>query len=237
MSRKVSHAAHGRQIAVPQGCVEQLAATLSPALEDLPRVPRQARSREKRVELMRAAARTFIEQGYANTTADEIAAAAGVSVGTFYNYFRNKRQILVALVLERLEDIFTPLRLAQMDLTRGNYRENIRVAVAAALSANDQTGLRRVWAELMSVEPELIPYQQRMRRYVQSQLEDRLVQAKEQGLTWPNLDVRVTALAILTLVDALNLRRTESVPEKHLVEGLTDMIYRAIFAVPAAEAS
>ena len=38
-------------------------------------MPRQARSREKRDELLKAAARIFIERGYAMTTADDIALA------------------------------------------------------------------------------------------------------------------------------------------------------------------
>ena len=75
--------------------ISALAATLFPALEALPRVPQQARSREKRDEILKAAAAMFVARGYAATTSDEIAAAAGVSVGTFYNYFRNKRQVLV----------------------------------------------------------------------------------------------------------------------------------------------
>ena len=208
--------------------ISALAATLFPALEALPRVPQQARSREKRDEILKAAAAMFVARGYAATTSDEIAAAAGVSVGTFYNYFRNKRQVLVTLVLERLEGIFTNLQLARMDFTSGNHYESVRRAVTAALSGTE-TGLRRVWLELMTHDPELVPYQQAIRRHVLEQLERNLAQAVAHGDTWPDLDVEATALAIFSLLDTLSLRRDESIGEQRLIATLTNMVYRALF--------
>lgn len=208
--------------------ISALAATLFPALEALPRVPQQARSREKRDEILKAAAAMFVARDYAGTTSDEIAAAAGVSVGTFYNYFRNKRQVLVTLVLERLEGIFTNLQLAQMDFTSGNHYESVRRAVTAVLSGTE-TGLRRVWLELMTHDPELVPYQQAIRRHVLEQLERNLRNAAAHGDTWPDLDVEVTALAIFSLLDTLSLRRDESIGEERLIATLTSMVYRALF--------
>ncbi len=219
---------------------ESLAAALIPALEDLPRVPQQARSREKRDELLRSAAALFSERGYAAVTADEIAAHAGVSVGTFYNYFRNKRQILLTIVIERLEDIFSHLRLGEMDLSQGDQRAVIRQAIAAVLDG-EQTGLRRVWLELMSLEPELIPYQQHVRRFALEHLEERLRVASEQGKAWPGLDVGVTALGVLTLLDSLSLHSYEQLGEhfgdERILDGLTDFIYRAIFPPGTAAAA
>ena len=208
--------------------ISALAATLFPALEALPRVPQQARSREKRDEILKAAAAMFVARGYAATTSDEIAAAAGVSVGTFYNYFRNKRQVLVTLVLERLEGIFTNLQLARMDFTSGNHFDSVRRAVTAVLSGTE-TGLRRVWLELMTHDPELVPYQQAIRRHVLEQLERNLAQAVAHGDTWPDLDVEATALAIFSLLDTLSLRRDESIGEQRLIATLTNMVYRALF--------
>lgn len=205
-----------------------LAAALFPALEDLPRVPQQARSREKRNEILKAAARMFVEHGYAGTTTDDIAEAAGVSVGTFYNYFRNKRQVLIALVLERLEDIFSNIQLAQMDFTTGNHDETIRRAITAVLASN-QSSLRRVWLELMSQNPDLVPYQQFIRRHVLTQLEANLRRAKEHGETWPDLDVEAAALAIFTLLDSMSMRRDDTLSTERVIEALTQMVYRTLF--------
>lgn len=212
--------------------LDALAAALIPALEEVPRVPQQARSRSKREDLLNAAAVLFSEQGYAATTADEVALAAGVSVGTFYNYFRNKRQILLTLVIERLQDIFTHLHLAEIDLASEDRREAIRAAIAAVLNG-EQTGLRRVWLELMSLEPELIPYQQQVRRYALTRLEDRLRTVAVEGALWAGMDVSVAALAVLTLLDALSVQSFEhlgqSFDEARIIDGMTDFIYHALF--------
>lgn len=213
--------------------LEPLSAALSPALEDLPRMPRQARSREKRASLMRASAQVFAERGYSSTSADAIAEAAGVSVGTFYNYFRNKRQILLALIIDQLDDIFGHLRMARVDLSHGNARRHIRAAVAAALRQNERSGLRRAWQELMSSEPDLVPYQQVIRSYAQQQLTAQLRLAQQRGGTWDRLDIEVTAFAILAMIDSLTMRTQRHPDEARMIEGVADIIYRAIYCVPS----
>lgn len=208
--------------------ISALAAALFPAREDLPREPQQARSREKRAEILRAAAALFAERGYAGTTSDDIAAAAGVSVGTFYNYFRNKRQALVTLVIERLEEIFSNLQLAQMDFTQGNREETIRKAITAVMGST-QTALRRVWLELMSHDPELVPYQENIRRHTLAKVEENLRRSVELGETWPDLDVEATALGIFNLLDAMSLRPESAISDERLIESLTKMVYRVLF--------
>ena len=49
--------------------------------------------------------RLFVEQGYDAVTAGAIAAAAGVSTGTFYTYFGDKRDALLLLLAERIDDV------------------------------------------------------------------------------------------------------------------------------------
>lgn len=213
-----------------------LQAALHPALEELPRVPRQARSREKHAELLKAAEALFIEYGYAATTADDIAKAAGVSVGTFYNYFRNKRQILLVLALRRLTDIFTHLRLAQMDLAHGDHHTAIHAAVTSMLAGERSQGLRVVWQQLMSLEPELAPYQAIVRRYALNLIEERVRAASESGETWPELDIEGTALALFSLLDSLSARR-DDLPEARVIDSVTALIERALFPpTPAGRA-
>jgi AcrR family transcriptional regulator len=55
-------------------------------------------------QILQAAARVFEERGYARGTTNHIARRAGVSVGTLYQYFRDKDAILVALALGHMEE-------------------------------------------------------------------------------------------------------------------------------------
>jgi len=62
------------------------------------RVPRQARSRRTREAILEASIECFEAHGYDETTTAMIAARAGVGVGTVYQYFRDKREILLELL-------------------------------------------------------------------------------------------------------------------------------------------
>lgn len=59
--------------------------------------PRQARSRDTVETILRAAAQVFASRGYAAATTNHIAARAGVSIGSLYEYFPGKDALLVAL--------------------------------------------------------------------------------------------------------------------------------------------
>jgi len=60
--------------------------------------PRQDRSRATVDAIMGAAAQVFAGRGYAATTTNHIAARAGVSIGSLYEYFPSKDALLVALM-------------------------------------------------------------------------------------------------------------------------------------------
>jgi AcrR family transcriptional regulator len=59
--------------------------------------PTQERSRETVRAILEAAARIFEQDGVDAATTDRIAARAGISVGSLYQYYPNKDAILVAL--------------------------------------------------------------------------------------------------------------------------------------------
>jgi AcrR family transcriptional regulator len=67
--------------------------------------PRQARSRALYARILDEAARIFDAFGYHATTTNDIADAAGVSVGSLYQYFPNKDAVLVALAERHLDEV------------------------------------------------------------------------------------------------------------------------------------
>src|SRR4029079_6689715 len=65
--------------------------------------PQQERSIAMVATLLEAATRVFVKEGYAKATTNRIATAAGVSVGSLYQYFPSKDAIAVEL-LRRYRD-------------------------------------------------------------------------------------------------------------------------------------
>src|SRR5436305_7605481 len=59
--------------------------------------------------LARTAIELFAAKGYDNTTLDEVAAAAGVSRRTLFNYFRNKEDLALSSLAEQGELIASRL--------------------------------------------------------------------------------------------------------------------------------
>jgi AcrR family transcriptional regulator len=58
----------------------------------------QKRSRVTVDTLLEATARVLVKQGYDRASTNRIAATAGVSIGSLYQYFPNKEALVAALV-------------------------------------------------------------------------------------------------------------------------------------------
>jgi AcrR family transcriptional regulator len=66
------------------------------------KLPRQARSRASVDAIREGCARVLERGGYESLTTNAVAAAAGVGIGTVYDFFPNREAIVVALAEQRL---------------------------------------------------------------------------------------------------------------------------------------
>jgi AcrR family transcriptional regulator len=64
------------------------------------RTPKQKRSIDKRNRILKASRDLFESKGFDHTDSKEIAARAGVSIGTFYSYFQSKTSLLFEIMIE-----------------------------------------------------------------------------------------------------------------------------------------
>lgn len=67
-----------------------------------PQPVRRPRREEVRRRLLDAAATTFLEKGYLDSTLDDIARRAGLSKGAVYSNFASKQEIFGAMLAERI---------------------------------------------------------------------------------------------------------------------------------------
>jgi AcrR family transcriptional regulator len=82
----------------------------------------------RRRQIIEAAYEVFSRKGYSATGIADIAEQLGIGHGTFYRYFKNKRDILDQVVdygVERIMDALT-LETAKPAKTLGEFREQLR---------------------------------------------------------------------------------------------------------------
>jgi AcrR family transcriptional regulator len=66
----------------------------------------RARNRiDRNLRIIKAATGLFRETGFEATKIEDVAAEAGVAIGTIYNYYRNKGDILVAIVSMEVNEV------------------------------------------------------------------------------------------------------------------------------------
>ncbi|MBI9098941.1 MAG: TetR/AcrR family transcriptional regulator [Spirochaetaceae bacterium] len=71
-----------------------------------------ARSRDdnKRKAVMTSAVTLFSTKGYSATSIQDIVSHSGFSVGTVYNYFNNKEELLTSLIVEGWDEFFLSIK-------------------------------------------------------------------------------------------------------------------------------
>lgn len=197
--------------------------------EDLPPDPRQKRSLEKRARLKAAGLALFGEKGYEGTSIDEIAWRAKLAVGTFYQHFRSKRQLLLALMDELLE------KLSQLDF-RPVGAVNVRALVHDLLSRAFSHDLRylgayRAWQEAVLSDPELARKQLQIHTWTTARVTTVFQTLQKLPGARPGVDVRGLARVMDSFFWSL-LARAVRMPAAELnqwIDSSTHLIYHAIF--------
>ncbi len=96
----------------------------------MPRKPLQKRSKATVEAIIEAGFVCVGRYGYSDTTTRHIADAAGISVGSLYEYFSDKEDIYAALNRKFSDDVVVLLREITPEVVRLDIREAIRLIVA-----------------------------------------------------------------------------------------------------------
>jgi TetR/AcrR family transcriptional regulator, mexJK operon transcriptional repressor len=120
--------------------------------EDL--TPAQRRSSVKRREILAAARSVFTAQGYLGTSMDAVAAAAGASKRTVYQYFTDKQALFAGVVLETVDNGYQHFKPAVTALAKVEpndlaqaLRQHARLTLAGIMTPEILQMRRLVMAE------------------------------------------------------------------------------------------
>ncbi|HEY4220511.1 MAG TPA: TetR/AcrR family transcriptional regulator [Myxococcota bacterium] len=124
------------------------------------KMPKQERARATRDALLDAAALVLVDEGYDGASTNKIAARAGVSVGSLYQYFDGKDQIVTAVAERHHEQLMAVVALAAADPGEpdGDLATLVEAIIGAMLQAH------AVDPELHRVLTDQIPHNVVVRR-------------------------------------------------------------------------
>ncbi|MCM3569566.1 TetR/AcrR family transcriptional regulator [Neobacillus mesonae] len=164
---------------------------------EFPFIPRQERAQQKRNALLESGRILFTTKGYEHTTAKDIAAHARVAVGTFYRYFSDKRQLLMSLMEDKIDNFLAP-----EPYWHSSDPESL---IASLLETHEkrlhQSELYRVLPEIVSKDIELAEVMKTARKRIHARILYGLKQLAEKELTWTDLDLDMVAWTIMVLVE------------------------------------
>jgi AcrR family transcriptional regulator len=174
------------------------------------KLPSQERSREMFEAILEAAAKVFVQLGYARATTNKIAEAAGISVGSLYQYFPSKDAIAVELLRRYRLKVLGVVGSALGRVNERGLEKVVYELVDALLRAEgiDPT-LQRVLIEAVlrtGARAEVLGFEERLEEVVADQLRAANTGVAERDLRVASfLVVRV----VLAVVHAVRVDRTE----------------------------
>ena len=114
----------------------------------------ERRKAATRLEIAREAVRLFTANGVAATSAEDIAAAAGISVRTLWRYFPTKERCVLPLLTTGIEDVARALRawppghgVAELLDDMGELAGDTPTVLALVRLTRTEPGLRAVWLQ------------------------------------------------------------------------------------------
>ncbi len=199
-----------------------------------PPEPKQERSKQTREKIIQAAIKLIQERGYEKTSSNDIAAEAGVSVGSFYTYFVDKRQLLL-VIFDRLADEFSKNIFESIEyqhLFDNDVRANIRHSIATALDDKGiYLGLQRAIHEMVVKDPEFAERRRAIMRRSISRIRELITQSKKDGLT-RDIDPDAAAFIVHRVVFNLSVDYVTGFcdfEKERAIDALTDMIHSYLF--------
>ena len=173
------------------------------ATADQPMVrPAKPTSGPTRERLVAAAREAFANRGFASTRVADIVALAGTSHGTFYTYFDDKRDALLALTQEAASAIYGAAIAPLAKGRQASGREAIRARMTGVFRAYSEWGdVVRTWDHASAIHPEVDELRTRIRNSIVEQLRRTLTREREQGQVNKGLDLEITAIALTAMVE------------------------------------
>lgn len=175
---------------------------------DFPTFPKQQRSMQKRQALLESGRILFGEKGYEHTTAKEIAAHAKVATGTFYRYFSDKRQLLMSLIEDHIDDMM-PI---DLEWKSGDPEKLLAGRLEMHYHKINEKNLRRLMPEILFRDAELAEVVQEAKTRMLEKVTEHLHLLHRKGLMWQDIEIETLGWSLQSLMEKLQSRNDQGLP-------------------------
>ena len=155
--------------------------------------------------ILEAATKLFMKFGK-KVTIDEIAQAAGIAKGTVYLYYKNKDEILHAIVLRMGEEVMRAFRKAMRaeNTARGKLRSILQVGYSSVRELQERFGIPPTEIHEHIVNPASLRAQNALHEKVCSIYQDVIEFGQETG-EFVVQDASKTATVLMSVLEGLNM--------------------------------
>jgi AcrR family transcriptional regulator len=189
--------------------------------------PRQARSKATVDTILEATTRVLVKQGFDGLSTNAVASAAGVSIGSLYQYFPNKTALVAALIDRHMEEMNAAILAELTRVAKLPFAEGVRCVVELTIRAH------AIDPELHRVLTEQVPRVGKLARLREvDEICHRMVagllaaRRDEIAIRDPDLAAFILVSAIESVVHRAALLYPQRLRDPRLVEETTLMVTR-----------
>ncbi len=191
------------------------------------KTPRQERSKATVDAILEATARILVKEGYDHASTNKVAEAAGVSVGSLYQYFPSKEALVAALVEHHMSSMTELLQDKAVELAQEPVEVAVREVIRLMIEAH------RIDPQLHRVLVEQVPRLGRLHRIEELQMHSRALiraylEARRAQIRPRDLDVASFLLAqvVESVTHGAVLHEPELLESDVLVKETTALVVR-----------
>ena len=196
------------------------------------RIPKQERSRETKRSIIDAGLKLFSAKGFYKTNSKEIAREAGVSIGSFYIYFADKKALFREVLIEyhrKIKNVVETIDIQEFAQT-GNAQAFLKYLINKLIEAhNIYPQFHQEVAVMAQSDPDIANIIENTKRE-SIELTKAMLSAWKDTLRIKDIDAAAVVVQTSTeeLVHTLIFSKSK-VSGERIINELTEMIFRYLF--------
>jgi AcrR family transcriptional regulator len=196
------------------------------------RIPKQERSRETKLSIINAGLKLFSEKGFYKTNSKEIAREAGVSIGSFYMYFTDKKALFREVLVDyhrKIKNVLETIDIQEFAQT-GNMKAFLQYLINTLIEAHTiYPQFHQEVAVMAQSDPDIANIIEHSKRE-SVEITKAMLSAWKDTLRIKDIDAAAIVVQTSTeeLVHTLMFSKS-TVSGERIINELTEMLFRYLF--------